>query len=115
MVTKEAQPLKVLAGVNNQLEVYPDKLVIRRKGFFFGLFGGDQVIPIREVSTVRLFESRFLIDGCLQIVIVGSSQPIVNLSFKCSHHREAQEVCDLIEDLIRKQQVLHPEKAHNPA
>lgn len=67
-----------LKGVNGQLELYGDKIVIKRKGTLSrltqGLFKGDKTIFISQVSGIQLKPGGWATNGYIQFAMSGSSE-----------------------------------------
>ena len=64
-----------LKGMNGQVEVYEDKLVIKRKGVFGWAshgFAGDRVIPISSIKTIQYKAGSLIQNGFIQFGISGS-------------------------------------------
>jgi hypothetical protein len=100
----DAQPLKVLSGLNGQLEVYPDRLVIRRKWGLSRLPFAEQEKTIypHQIADINCFEGRFLINGSLRITLKEGNQHTLWFAFNQKHACEAREVRKLIDDFISK-------------
>lgn len=64
-------------GVNGQIEVLDDRLVITRKGFggFLaqGFFGGAKTIPFSSISAVQ-FKECGILNGYIQFKIMGATE-----------------------------------------
>lgn len=99
----DVQPLKVLSGLNGQLEVYPDRLVIRRKwGAFLPFTAQERTIYPHQIADINCFEGRFLINGSLRITLKEGDQHTLWFAFNQQHACEAREVRKLIEDFISR-------------
>ncbi len=65
---------RVLNGVNGQLELYPDKIVIRRKGFMAFItqgVKGDTTIPLNSITGVQLKPGGAFLNGYIQFTLPG--------------------------------------------
>ncbi|WP_083755959.1 DUF4429 domain-containing protein [Methanosarcina acetivorans] len=66
--------LMELKGVNGQLELYGDKIIIKRKGIRSkltqGFFKGDKTIYIKQIAGIELKEGG-LINGYIQFTLSG--------------------------------------------
>lgn len=64
-----------LKGVNGQLELYADKVIIKRKGFLSkmtqGLFKGDKTIYLSQITGIQLKLGTAFTNGYFQITIPG--------------------------------------------
>lgn len=67
--------LLTLNGVNGQLEVYNDKVVIRRKGALAkltqGFFKGDKTIYIRQITGMQIKPGTAFTNGYIQFTVPG--------------------------------------------
>jgi len=102
--TKDVEPLKILHGLNGTLEVYRNRLVIRRKWGLSRLPFTEQerVIYPHQVAEIECFEGRFLINGSLRITLKEGDQHTLWFAFDRNHACDAREVRELIEDFISK-------------
>jgi hypothetical protein len=66
--------IRVLKGVNGQLELFPDKVVIRRKGvlaFMTQGVKGDTTIRLESITGVQLKPGGVLLNGYIQFTLPG--------------------------------------------
>lgn len=72
------QLLEVLNGVNGQLELYDDKVVIKRKGALAkmtqGFTKGDKTIYIRQITGIQMKLGGNLVNGYIQITLPGGNE-----------------------------------------
>lgn len=110
MSTQNAQPLKVLEGINNRLELYSDCVVIRRTNalsqFFPQLFGADKTITFNQIDSVHLHTSRFLTAAMINLVVAGSPDNSTSLTYNSKHFKLAHEIKEMIEDFKSRQEVV---------
>jgi hypothetical protein len=70
-----ADSLFTLKGVNGQLELYNDKVVIKRKGALAkltqGFFKGDKIIYIRQITGMQIKLGTALTNGYIQFTVPG--------------------------------------------
>ncbi len=76
--------VKELKGVNGQLEVYPDKIIIKRKGFLAktsqGFFKGDKTIYLNQISGIQIKPGASLTNGYIQFTLPGGRESKKGLS-----------------------------------
>jgi len=64
-----------LKGLNGQLELYEDKIVIKRKGFLakidHGFFKGDKTIYINQITAIQVKPAGFFMYGYIQFTLPG--------------------------------------------
>jgi len=64
-----------LKGVNGQLELYEDRIIIRRKGFLSkmtqGFFKGEKTIYINQITAIQVRPGTLLTNGYIQITVPG--------------------------------------------
>ena len=67
-----------LNGVNGQLELYPNKVVIKRKGALAkmtqGFFKGDKEIYIKQISGIQVKMGTGLTNGYIQFTLSGGNE-----------------------------------------
>lgn len=65
-----------LKGYNGQLELYEDKIVIKRKALLakidHGFFKGDKTIYINQIAAIQVKPGTLLAYGYIQITVPGS-------------------------------------------
>lgn len=69
--------LKKAKGVNGQLELLENKLVIRRKGaisFITQGLKGDKEIQIKQISSIQLKSPSFVTNGYIQFGFLGGQE-----------------------------------------
>ena len=71
---------KTLKGVNGQLEVYDDKVIIRRSGIMSkltqGFLVGEKTVYLHQITSIKVKKAGFLTNGFIQFTLAG------NLEFK---------------------------------
>ena len=71
-------PIMVLNGVNGQLELYLNKVVIKRKGVLAkmtqGFFKGDKEIYIKQLSGIQVKMGTSLTNGYIQFTLAGGNE-----------------------------------------
>jgi hypothetical protein len=72
------KPLKVLSGVNGQLELYQDKIVIKRKGMLSkmtqGFFKGEKTLFLSQITSIQVKQGGLLTNGYIQFSIGGGKE-----------------------------------------
>lgn len=110
------EPIKLLKGVNGQLEVYSSKIVIKRKGILSkmtqGFFKGDKSIYIKQITAVQVKNGGILTNGYIQFTIGGgieSTKAILaatrdenSVIFKKKHNDLVREIQSYIEKQMEK-------------
>ena len=70
------EPLYYFNGKNGQLEVYPDKVIIKRKGFMSkmtqGFFAGEKSIYIKQITGIKVKRGGLLTNGFIQFILAGN-------------------------------------------
>ncbi|OAB30205.1 hypothetical protein PMSD_20685 [Paenibacillus macquariensis subsp. defensor] len=70
--------IEVLNGVNGQLELYNDKVIIKRKGalakMIQGFFKGDKTIYIKQISGIQIKLGGTITNGYIQFTLSGSNE-----------------------------------------
>jgi hypothetical protein len=74
----EEKPIKFLKGVNGQLSVYEDRIVISRKGALSkmtqGFFKGDKTIYTYQITSIQVKKGGMVTNGYIQFSIGGGNE-----------------------------------------
>ena len=93
------QPLKVLPGGNGTLELYPDRLIIRKRGllsrFGRGISGDCKAVYLRDITGVTFNPGKFQYagSGCVQFM---TSDDSVIMVYDRRHDDIAHDIVDYI-------------------
>ena len=67
-----------LYGVNGQIELYEDKVIIKRKGALSkmtqGFFKGDKTIYLSQISGIQLKPGSMMTNGYIQFTLSGGNE-----------------------------------------
>lgn len=108
-----------LKGMNGQLDVYEDKVIIKKsKSFSFVMGGiGDKTIPIDTIQSIQFYEANFARFGYIQFGILGAIEAKGgslnaaydenSVTFEKKYNNYAREIKDYLENKIM---VLHSAK-----
>lgn len=99
--TVPAQPVRTLSGLNSDVELYPDRVIIRRRDLFSKLLRGDQTIHLGEIAAVHLYECRFEQRGQFRLDRVDRARDPIVLSYPCHQHPAAVAIKETIEAALR--------------
>ena len=68
------EPIKILKGVNGQLELYSDKVIIKRKGLLAkmtqGFTKGDKTLYLNQITAIQVKKGG-LLNGYIQFTLPG--------------------------------------------
>lgn len=109
------KPLKTLNGVNGQIELYPDKVIIRRKGFMAkmtqGFLQGDKTIYISQITGIKVKRGGFVTNGYIQFVLGGNLEfksgifqktgDENTVLFKSQNNDDVEEIKEIIEERMQ--------------
>lgn len=98
--TAPTQPTRTLTGIHNDLELYPDRLVLRRKDVFSTLFRGDRTIYLHEIAAVHLYECRFESLGKLRFDLHDRTRDPIVVEFRCGQHIAAADIKAAVETAV---------------
>lgn len=77
-VNVNSQPILELNGVNGQLELFEDRIIIKRKGALSkltqGFFKGDKTVYLNQMSGIQVKLGSLFINGYIQIILLGSQE-----------------------------------------
>ncbi len=100
------KPVMTAKGLFHELEVYPDRLVIRRTDLISRLFGHDEVISYDQIKSIHTYKSLFLIDNGSQLVIISYSGKSRALSYGAHQQHSAQKIKDSVENFLSHREVV---------
>jgi len=109
-----AKPVKLLKGVNGQIEVFPDRVVIKRKGALAkltqGFFKGDKTIYVRQITGIQVKRGGLATNGYIQFSLGGglestkgildATQDENTVMFKRKHNKLVEEIKAYIEQAM---------------
>ncbi|MHB8100916.1 MAG: DUF4429 domain-containing protein [Methanosarcina sp.] len=111
-----ASRLMELTGVNDQLEVYDDKVIIRRKNTK-AKFSGDKTIYLNQITGVEFTKAGTILAGYIQFTLPGSVSSKHGIHdavhnensviFNKKYNDVAEEIKTKIEALIENQSKLN--------
>lgn len=106
------EPIYTLHGIAGQLELYENKVVIRRKGALAKMshgFTGDKEILLRNITGVQLKPGGMMFNGFIQFTIPGGNESRKGITaatqdentvmFQKKENEIAQEIKNKIEEL----------------
>jgi hypothetical protein len=110
-------PVLELRGRGGQVEVYSEKLVIRRKGALAkmtqGFFAGEKNIYYRQIGSVKVKRAGMMTNGFIQFAPVGNVEHKRGLS-KQTHDENTVFFIAKQNDLVRQIQAYVEERMANP-
>ena len=105
--------LYYLKGINGQIEVYENKIVINRKGFIAHSahgFAGSKTIPINSIQSIQYKPGSFFLNGFIQFAVLGGLEARGGLgnakydentiTIRKNHNNKALEIKEFIENKI---------------
>jgi serine/threonine protein kinase len=120
LTTVISSAIRTLSGVNGQLELYRDKIVIKRKGlraFLSQGIKGDKTIPLDSVTSVQLKPAGPLLNGYIQFSLPGAvegrggildaTRNENSVMFTSSSSSDAAAIKNYIEDWKAKRPTSH--------
>lgn len=105
-LTHDTPPLKTVNGIFHELELYPDRLVMRPTDMLSRFFGHDEVIPLSAITTVHVYPTQFITSGWLRLVVTGEGRKPVGMAFHKSEERQVYDMQAAITDLISRREVV---------
>ena len=112
-----------LTGVNDQLEVYDDKIIIKRKNAK-AKFSGDKTIYLNQITGIEFKKAGSLFAGYIHFTLPGSISSNTGLHgaahsensilFNKKYNDEAEKVKLKIESLVQNQSKLNNPTSNDP-
>lgn len=100
-------------GVNGQISVYEDRIVIERRGFSGFMssgLAGEKTIPMESIVSVQFKEGSMLLNGFIQFGVLGGNEATKGLSkavqdentviLKKSSNNEVRQIKEYIEEIV---------------
>ena len=117
-----------IKGVNGQITVYEDRVVIDRRGvmgFLTHGLAGTKSIPIDSIGSIQLKKGGILTNGYIQFGIVGGREALGGIfkatedentvMFGASENNEAVQIKEFIEEVKRNHNTGSTSKQFSPA
>lgn len=118
-----------LKGINGQLELYSDKVIIKRKGFRAkmsqGFFKGDKTIYLNQITGIQIKPGTMLTNGYIQFTLAGgieskkgileATQDENTVMFAKKDNELVNKIKSKIEELIASQKATNTINPLSPA
>ena len=119
-----------LKGINGQLELYEDKIIIRRKGALAkmtqGFFKGDKTNYINQITGIQVKPGTLWTNGYIQITVPGGIESKKGLlddatldentvAFTSKDNELVNQIKSKIEELMSQQRMGHMINQSSPA
>ncbi len=119
-----------LKGINGQLELYEDKIIIRRKGALAkmtqGFFKGDKTNYINQITGIQVKPGTLWTNGYIQITVPGGIESKKGLlddatldentvAFTSKDNELVNQIKSKIEELMSQQRMGHIINQSSPA
>ncbi len=98
--------LKMATGIFHDLELYPDRLVVKRKDLLSRIFGHDEVIYLTEIDKILLYRSQMIVKAWAQLVIITTSHHSIGLSYRLNQLPAVEVIKETVEDYISRRAVM---------
>ncbi|MEZ4669758.1 MAG: hypothetical protein R3E39_17780 [Anaerolineae bacterium] len=99
------EPIKKLAGIFNELELYPDHLLLRHTDLLSRFFGHEEIIPVRDIKAVYVYPAQFVLSGWLRIMVEGHDRKPIGVAFRMVDERQARDMQAAITECISSREV----------
>lgn len=93
-------PVATAQGLFHDLDVYPDRFVIRRTDLLSRLFGSDEVIANADIKDMHIHEEKFLDNHRVQFIIHNTDGKSRSLSYEASQEHLLQHIKDTVEEFL---------------
>jgi hypothetical protein len=103
---RESKLLKKASGIFNELELYPDRLVLRHTDILSRFFGHDEVIPLRDIKSVHVYPAQFITPGWLRLVVMRHERKPLGMAFRQADERQMYDMQATLTDLISRREVV---------
>lgn len=107
----DTQPIKVLKGVTGLLELYPDRIVVRKTGWFSRLFasfpGESRTIYLKDLTSIDSYAGQYLLNGMLRFRLSTGERSLF-LVYHTRYEGLAREILSLVHNYTHRHAVYPP-------
>jgi uncharacterized membrane-anchored protein len=107
-----AAPLKTLNALSMVLELFADRIVIRRTdsltNFLPDMFEGVRTVDLNDIAAVYLHESRYIYSRWLMMFLQLTNHRHITLLYSRADQSQAQTIKNVIDAVISKRQPFPP-------
>jgi hypothetical protein len=104
----DIQPLKTLNGANVVVELFADRLIIRRTDTLTTLlpdmFEKARTIDLNDIAAVYLHESKYIYSQWLMMYLQLTNHKHIVLLYSRKEYPQAQAVKNMIDDVISRRE-----------
>jgi hypothetical protein len=108
----ESKPLQTLTGANSVLEVFEDRLIIRRTDplatFLPDMFHDVRIIDLDDIVAIYLHDSRYSYSHWMMLILQLTNHKHVSLLYDRKDHVKAEAIKHLIDEAIGRRQAVPP-------
>ncbi len=105
-------PLKRFKGVNQQLDLYRDHVVVSRNDplarFIPGIFGSHEEIPVDHISHTYIHDIKYGESRLLHLVLALTSHRHVGIMFPRADYEAAEAMKNRIDEMLGKREMYPP-------
>jgi hypothetical protein len=106
--TQPHLPLKRFLGTNQQLDLYPNHLVLNRTDFlarwFPAVFGSTQEIPFDDIDRVYIHQEEYDAPRLMYLVIALTNHRQIGVMFTPKDYDQAEAMKNRIDDFLSKRE-----------
>lgn len=108
----EAQPLKTLEGANVVLELFTDRVLIRRTDplaiFAPDMFDAVRTVDLNDISAVYLLDSKYSYSHWLMMILQLTNHKHISLLYNRKDHAQGVAIKAMIDAVISRRQPSPP-------
>jgi len=102
------QPLKTFTGADKVLELYPDRLIVRRTDAMAkilpSMYVDTQTIDLKDIREVYLLDSKYAYSRWLMFVLHFVDHKHLTILYDRKNFSQAQDIKKAIDDFISKRE-----------
>jgi hypothetical protein len=93
-------PVTTAQGLFHELDVYPNRFVIRRTDILSRLFGSNEIIAYDDIKEMHIHEEKFLNNHRVQFIIVTHHSNVRSLTYEASQEHLIQHIKETVEEFL---------------
>ncbi len=102
-------PLRTASGIFDDIELYPDRLIIRHRDIISRLREQAEILELSDIESVKNIPKRSDHSRWIQMKIICHTHKSVELSYDPSQRSNIRELTDLLNELRHHPNVQSPQ------
>lgn len=104
----EERPIRTFEGVDTVLELFNDRIVMRRTDplatYMPGMFNETRTLDLKDIAAVHLHDSKYIYNRWLMLVIRLTNHKHISMPYARKDHPQAEEIKHAVDAFISHRQ-----------